>query len=149
MKNRQLQHQFLMLHCETDHTQITQIFALCILMRTFKNSMTIKLVLLNVIRMLLRVLYYYPISTGRKEYHTVNPIIFCAVFARRRRVKHTICLPQGKKKGTVIFGNSVPVQWNLRETLLLKPLNSFSNHQLLAVPVALPEELVPLQQLLN
>lgn len=66
MKNRQLQHQFPMLHCEADHTHITQMLAFSILMRTFKNSMTIKLALLNVIRMLLRV-SHYPISIGRKE----------------------------------------------------------------------------------
>lgn len=78
MKNRQLQHLFPMLHCDADHTYITQMLAVSILMRTFKNSITIKLALLNVIRMLLRVLYY-PISTGRKEYHTVNPIFFLCV----------------------------------------------------------------------
>lgn len=82
MKNRQLQHLFPMLHCDADHAYITQTLAFSILMRTFKNSITIKLALLNVIRMLLRVLYY-PISTGRKEYHIVNPIIFCVLFTRR------------------------------------------------------------------
>ena len=81
MKNRQLQHQFPMLHCEADHTHITQMLAFSILMRTSKNSMTITLALLNVIRMLLRV-SYYPISTGRKEYHTVNPIIFLCTFCK-------------------------------------------------------------------
>jgi len=96
MKNRQLQHQFLMLHCEADHTQITQIFALCILMRTFKNSMTIKLVLLNVIRMLLRVLYY-PISTARKEYHTVDPIIFLCGFCKEDEGQ-THCLSSSGEK---------------------------------------------------
>lgn len=79
MKNRQLQHQLPMLRCEADHTHITQTLAFSILMRTFKNSMTIKLALLNVIRMLLRV-FYYPISTGRKEHHTVNPIISLCTF---------------------------------------------------------------------
>lgn len=56
-----------------------QILAFSILMRTFKNSMTIKLALLNVIGMLLSV-SYYPISTGRKEYHAVDPIIFLYIF---------------------------------------------------------------------
>lgn len=79
MENRQLQHQFPMLHCEADHAHITQMLAFSILMRTFKNSITIKLALLNVIRMLLRA-FYYPISTGRKEYHAVNSIIFSCIF---------------------------------------------------------------------
>lgn len=99
MKNRQFQHQFLMLHCEAAHAQITQIFALCILMRTFKNSMTIKLVLLNVIRMLLRVLYYYPISTGRKEYHTVNPITFLCGFCKEEKGQTHYLSSSGKKEG--------------------------------------------------
>lgn len=124
MKNRQLQHQFPMLHCEADHTHITQMLAFSILMRTFKNSITIKLALLNVIRMFLRV-SYYPISTGRKEYHTANPIIFLCTFARSGRVKHKICLPQGKTKGAVIFGNSVPVLWNLKKATFVKASQPF------------------------
>lgn len=82
MKNRQLQHLFPMLHCDADHAYITQMLAFSILMRTLENSITIKLALLNVIRMLLRVLYY-PISTGRKEYHIVNPIIFLCTFYKK------------------------------------------------------------------
>lgn len=58
--------------------------------------MTIKLVLLNVIRMLLRVLYY-PISTGRKEYHTVDPIIFLCGFCKEDEGQ-THCLSSSGEK---------------------------------------------------
>lgn len=99
MKNRQLQHQFPMLHSKAVHAHITQMLAFSILMRTFKNSMTIKLALLNVIRMLLRV-SHYPISTGKKEYHTGNPIIFLCIFCKEEKGQAHDLSSSGEEEGS-------------------------------------------------
>lgn len=141
MKNRQLQHLFPVLHCDADHAYITQTLAFSILMRTFKNSITIKLALLNVIRMLLRVLYY-PISTGRKEYHIVNPIIFLCTFYKKGKGS-SIWFLRGKRRELASLGIQYQFLGTWRKPLLSKPLNPLSNHQLLVVTVAFPETLAP------